>query len=41
MPNLGLLLLLPSARVLALLRVPQLLLPQVPVRLVRRRRAPG
>ncbi len=33
-----LLLQLPSARVLALLRVPQLLLPQVPVRLVRRRR---
>ena len=29
---------LPSTRVLALLRVPQLLLPQVPVRLVRRRR---
>jgi hypothetical protein len=32
------LLLLPITRVLALLRVPQLLLPQVPVRLVRRRR---
>ena len=38
MPSLRLLLQLPSTRVLALLRVPQLLLPQVPVRLVRRRR---
>ena len=36
MPSLRLLLQLPSTRVLALLRVPQLLLP--PVRLVRRRR---